>query len=98
MKEEGIHEGCIEQIQRLYQDRLFLVQMLPRMKIRIIDLEMRPDVQEKSSKVVERSGYEIYRYQIWKGIEGFYNLFGFAVEGVDYKADTDEMVNVPSIV
>jgi enoyl-[acyl-carrier protein] reductase/trans-2-enoyl-CoA reductase (NAD+) len=23
MKEEGIHEGCIEQIQRLYQDRLF---------------------------------------------------------------------------
>jgi enoyl-[acyl-carrier protein] reductase/trans-2-enoyl-CoA reductase (NAD+) len=23
MKEEGIHEGCIEQIQRLYADRLF---------------------------------------------------------------------------
>jgi enoyl-[acyl-carrier protein] reductase/trans-2-enoyl-CoA reductase (NAD+) len=23
MKEEGIHEGCIEQIQRLYAERLF---------------------------------------------------------------------------
>jgi enoyl-[acyl-carrier protein] reductase/trans-2-enoyl-CoA reductase (NAD+) len=56
---EGIHEGCIEQIQRLYQETdCFLVQMLPRMKRAnsIDDLEMRPDVQEKSSKIVERSG------------------------------------------
>jgi enoyl-[acyl-carrier protein] reductase/trans-2-enoyl-CoA reductase (NAD+) len=29
MKEEGIHEGCIEQIQRLYQQRLFTGSEVP---------------------------------------------------------------------
>jgi enoyl-[acyl-carrier protein] reductase/trans-2-enoyl-CoA reductase (NAD+) len=103
MKEEGIHEGCIEQIQRLYQDRLFSgaeVATDEKGRIRIDDLEMRPDVQEKVAKLwneavtenlSEISDLEGYR-------KDFYNLFGFAVEGVDYKADTNEMVNVPSIV
>ncbi|MBP6587958.1 MAG: trans-2-enoyl-CoA reductase family protein, partial [Flavobacterium sp.] len=50
MKEEGIHEGCIEQIQRLYQDRLFTNEAVPvdeKGRIRIDDWEMREDVQEK---------------------------------------------------
>jgi enoyl-[acyl-carrier protein] reductase/trans-2-enoyl-CoA reductase (NAD+) len=48
MKEEGIHEGCIEQIQRLYQQRLFTGSEVPdKGRIRIDDWEMRPDVQEK---------------------------------------------------
>jgi enoyl-[acyl-carrier protein] reductase/trans-2-enoyl-CoA reductase (NAD+) len=48
MKEEGIHEGCIEQIQRLYQQRLFGQKSCRRKgRIRIDDWEMRPDVQEK---------------------------------------------------
>jgi enoyl-[acyl-carrier protein] reductase/trans-2-enoyl-CoA reductase (NAD+) len=50
MKEEGIHEGCIEQIQRLYQQRLFTgseVSCRRKGRIRIDDWEMRPDVQEK---------------------------------------------------
>lgn len=103
MKEEGIHEGCIEQIQRLYQDRLFSGEAVPtdeKGRIRIDDLEMRPDVQEKVAKLwnqavtenlSEISDLEGYR-------KDFYNLFGFSVEGVDYKAEADEMVNVPSIV
>ncbi|MFT7164554.1 MAG: enoyl-[acyl-carrier protein] reductase/trans-2-enoyl-CoA reductase (NAD+), partial [Flavobacterium sp.] len=103
MKEEGIHEGCIEQIQRLYQDRLFSGEAVAtdeKGRIRIDDLEMRPDVQEKVAKLwneavtenlSEISDLEGYR-------KDFYNLFGFAVEGVDYKGDTNEMVNVPSIV
>lgn len=103
MKEEGIHEGCIEQIQRLYQDRLFSGEAVPtdeKGRIRIDDLEMRPDVQEKVAKLwnqavtenlSEISDLEGYR-------KDFYNLFGFAVEGVDYKEEADEMVNVPSIV
>jgi trans-2-enoyl-CoA reductase len=32
MKEQGIHEGCIEQIQRLYAERLFSGKKLLRMK------------------------------------------------------------------
>jgi enoyl-[acyl-carrier protein] reductase/trans-2-enoyl-CoA reductase (NAD+) len=103
MKEEGIHEGCIEQIQRLYQDRLFSgadVATDEKGRIRIDDLEMRPDVQEKVAKLwneavtenlSEISDLEGYR-------KDFYNLFGFDVEGVDYKAEADEMVNVSSIV
>jgi enoyl-[acyl-carrier protein] reductase/trans-2-enoyl-CoA reductase (NAD+) len=51
----------------------------------IDDLEMRPDVQEKVAKLWNEAVTEnLSKYQIWKGIEGFYNLFGFAVEGVDY--------------
>jgi enoyl-[acyl-carrier protein] reductase/trans-2-enoyl-CoA reductase (NAD+) len=103
MKEEGIHEGCIEQIQRLYQDRLFSgaeVATDEKGRIRIDDLEMRPDVQARvatlwneavTENLSEISDLEGYR-------KDFYNLFGFDVEGVDYKADTDELVNVASIV
>ena len=50
MKEEGIHEGCIEQMQRLYADRLYNGQNIPvdeQGRIRIDDWEMRADVQEK---------------------------------------------------
>jgi trans-2-enoyl-CoA reductase len=32
MKEQGIHEGCIEQIQRLYAEDYSLVRQLLRMK------------------------------------------------------------------
>jgi enoyl-[acyl-carrier protein] reductase/trans-2-enoyl-CoA reductase (NAD+) len=32
MKEEGIHEGCIEQIQRLYAERLFSGKEIATMK------------------------------------------------------------------
>jgi enoyl-[acyl-carrier protein] reductase/trans-2-enoyl-CoA reductase (NAD+) len=53
MKEEGIHEGCIEQIQRLYQDRLFSGSDVAtdEKANSIDDLEMRPDVQEKVAKL-----------------------------------------------
>jgi enoyl-[acyl-carrier protein] reductase/trans-2-enoyl-CoA reductase (NAD+) len=102
MKEEGIHEGCIEQIQRLYQERLFTGKPVPtdeNGRIRIDDLEMRPDVQEKvahlwqeavTENLAELGDLEGYR-------SDFHNLFGFGFHGVDYKADTDEMVNISSI-
>ena len=102
MKEEGIHEGCIEQIQRLYQERLYTGNEVPvdeKGRIRIDDLEMRADVQEKVAKLwieavtenlSEMGDLEGYR-------KDFYNLFGFDVEGVDYKADANEVVNIESI-
>ena len=102
MKEEGIHEGCIEQIQRLYQERLYTGNKVPvdeSGRIRIDDLEMRADVQEKVAKLwieavtenlSEMGDLEGYR-------KDFYNLFGFDVEGVDYKADANEVVNIESI-
>lgn len=103
MKAEGIHEGCIEQIQRLYQDRLFTGKPIPtddKGRIRIDDWEMRDDVQEKiatlwkqatTESLLEIGDLEGYR-------KDFLNLFGFEFDGVDYKADADEMVGVSSIV
>ncbi|WP_304200108.1 enoyl-ACP reductase FabV [Flavobacterium alvei] len=103
MKEEGIHEGCIEQIQRLYQDRLYTGKPIPtdeKGRIRVDDWEMRDDVQEKvatlwkqatTESLPEIGDLEGYR-------KDFLNLFGFDFAGVDYKADTNEMVAIPSIL
>ena len=102
MKEEGIHEGCIEQIQRLYQDRLYAGTEVPvdeKGRIRIDDLEMRADVQEKVAKLwnvaVTENLAEIGDLEGYR--KDFYNLFGFDVEGVDYNTETNEVVNIESI-
>ena len=102
MKAEGIHEGCIEQIQRLYQQRLYTGQAVPtddKGRIRIDDWEMREDVQAKVAALWKESTTEslpeIGDLAGYK--QDFLNLFGFGFEGVDYMADANEMVQVPSI-
>ncbi|CAM3955644.1 enoyl-ACP reductase FabV [Flavobacterium antarcticum] len=102
MKAKGIHEGCIEQIQRLFQDRLFSGKDVPideKGRIRIDDWEMRDDVQAEveklwnevtSENLAELGDLEGYRTE-------FYRLFGFDVDGVDYAKDTDELVQIESI-
>ena len=102
MKEEGVHEGTIEQIQRLYADRLFSGSEVPtdeKGRIRIDDLEMRDDIQQKVADLWKEATTENLS-QIGD-LEGyrkdFYHLFGFDFDNVDYKAEADEMVNVASI-
>jgi enoyl-[acyl-carrier protein] reductase/trans-2-enoyl-CoA reductase (NAD+) len=104
MKEEGIHEGCIEQIQRLYSERLYTangeIPVDEVGRIRIDDWEMREDVQakvaalwevattENLSEIGDLAGYK----------SDFLNLFGFGFEGVDYTADVNEVVEVSGLV
>lgn len=102
MKAEGIHEGCIEQIQRLYQQRLYSGQAVPtddQGRIRIDDWEMREDVQARVAALWKESTTEslpeIGDLAGYK--QDFLNLFGFGFDGVDYLADANEMVQVPSI-
>lgn len=102
MKAEGIHEGCIEQIQRLYAQRLYTGEAVPtdnKGRIRIDDWEMRDDVQSKVAALWKESTTEslpeIGDLAGYK--QDFLNLFGFGFEGVDYLADANEMVHVPSI-
>ena len=102
MKAEGIHEGCIEQIQRLYADRLYTGTAIPtdeKGRIRIDDWEMRADVQERIAKLwlasTTESLVELGDLAGYK--QDFLHLFGFGFEGVDYDLDTNEMVQVPSI-
>ena len=102
MKEEGIHEGCIEQIQRLYQERLYTGHDVPvdeSGRIRIDDLEMRSDVQEKVAQLwIEAVTENLSDIGDLEGYrKDFYNLFGFDVAGVDYKVDANELVNIDSI-
>ena len=102
MKAEGIHEGCIEQIQRLYAERLYTGNAVPtddKGRIRIDDWEMRTDVQEKIAKLWGESTTEtlVELGDLAGYKQDFLNLFGFGFEGVDYQADTNEMVLVPSI-
>lgn len=102
MKAEGIHEGCIEQIQRLYSQRLYTGNSITtdeNGRIRIDDWEMREDVQAQVSdlwtKATTESLPEIGDLAGYK--QDFLNLFGFGFDGVDYNADTNEIVNVSSI-
>jgi enoyl-[acyl-carrier protein] reductase/trans-2-enoyl-CoA reductase (NAD+) len=102
MKEKNVHEGCIEQIQRLYAERLFTGSEVPtdeKGRIRIDDWEMRTDVQEQvaalwseatTENLSEIGDLEGYR-------KDFYNLFGFNFEKVDYQSDTNEVVQIPSL-
>jgi enoyl-[acyl-carrier protein] reductase/trans-2-enoyl-CoA reductase (NAD+) len=101
MKEEGIHEGCIEQIQRLFSQRLYAgdLSLDEKGRIRVDDWEMREDIQAKVVKLWESATTE--NLSEIGDLEGystdFYNLFGFKVPGVDYAKDVNEMVSIPSI-
>ena len=102
MKAEGIHEGCIEQIQRLFADRLYSGNPIPtdeQGRIRIDDWEMRTDVQANIAKLWGESTTEslVELGDLAGYKQDFLNLFGFGFEGVDYQSDTNEMVMVPSI-
>lgn len=103
MKAKGIHEGTIEQMQRLFTDRLYTadgnVPLDENGRIRIDDLEMREDVQKEvddlwkivtTENINEISDIEGYRNE-------FFQLFGFNYDNIDYEADTNELVTVPSI-
>ncbi|NBW37914.1 MAG: trans-2-enoyl-CoA reductase family protein [Cytophagia bacterium] len=103
MKAKGIHEGCIEQMQRLFADRLFNGTTIPtddKGRIRVDDWEMRDDVQSEVAKLWEQATTEsLPAIGDLPGYKSdFLNLFGFAVAGVDYAADADENVSMPGLV
>lgn len=98
MKEQGIHEGCIEQIQRLFYDRLYSAQPAPvdeQNRLRLDDWELRDDVQnacrEIWQQVQDDNIYQLTDYQGYKN--EFLRLFGFGLQGVDYDADVDTKVD-----
>lgn len=103
MKEKGIHEGTIEQMQRLFAERLYTadgqITLDEKGRIRIDDWEMREDVQAEVDQLWKQVTTE--NIEQISDIEGyrndFFNLFGFNYDGVDYDADTNEVVNIPSI-
>ena len=99
MKEEGTHEGCIEQIYRLMKDGLYGID--PKYdsegRLRVDREELSPHVQEKIEELWKNinsenlmSSTDIKGYQ-----RDFMNLFGFEVDGVDYtsEVETDVLIS-----
>jgi enoyl-[acyl-carrier protein] reductase/trans-2-enoyl-CoA reductase (NAD+) len=101
MKEEGTHEDCIEQMDRLFRDRLANGNPQPddAGRIRIDDWEMTPHVQ---ALVAERwkivSTENLADLSDFAGYQSsFLRLFGFGLNGIDYTAETDTSIAVPSL-
>ncbi len=97
MKEEGTHEGCIEQLQRLFTKCLYTE--TPRLddqaRFRVDELELDPAIQAKveavwpevtSENLNDLSDFALYQTE-------FLRLFGFGVDNVDYEADTTPLVD-----
>src|SRR5690606_18698802 len=99
MKADGSHEGCIEQLYRLFSECLYSAE--PRVdaegRLRVDELELRPEIQDAVAdawgKVTSENLYELTDFVGYK--KDFLRLFGFEVEGVDYEADVDPVVPIP---
>ncbi|TVQ23337.1 MAG: trans-2-enoyl-CoA reductase family protein [Spirochaetaceae bacterium] len=94
MKEMGLHEGTIEQIYRLFRDRLYADGQVPvdeEGRIRIDDWEMRDDVQTRVAALFDRVDETTLRTEtdIDEYHREFLRIHGFGVDGVDYDQDVD---------
>jgi enoyl-[acyl-carrier protein] reductase/trans-2-enoyl-CoA reductase (NAD+) len=97
MKERGLHEGCIEQMDRLFRTQLYAGSSLnldENGRVRIDDWEMRPEVQDAvkelwpvvtTENLSELTDFEGYKSE-------FLKMFGFGLPGVDYDADAEPHV------
>ncbi|MBC2605845.1 enoyl-ACP reductase FabV [Pelagicoccus albus] len=97
MKEKGTHEGCIEQMYRLFADRLFNGGEVPTDEldlIRLDDWEMKPEIQDEIAEIWPKIETDtIDQYTDFDGYQSeFLKLFGFGVNGVDYDADVEVAV------
>jgi len=97
MKQQGIHEGCLEQIDRMFRTQLTRdggPQLDDAQRVRMDDWELRDEVQlpvkELWPSVTTENLFELTDYRGYKN--EFLKLFGFGVEGVDYEADVDTIV------
>ena len=102
MKADGSHEGCIEQLYRLFGECLYNTD--PRLddigRLRVDELELRPEIQsavaeswanistENLSELTDFAGYK----------HEFLSLFGFDIDGVDYEADVATDVPIANLV
>jgi len=101
MKARGTHEGCIEQMQRLFAERLYAetIEVDDQGRIRVDDWEMTEEIQTAVATAWEKvSTQTIEELTDFAGYqEEFLKLFGFGLDGVDYTADTDPAINPLSL-
>jgi len=102
MKKNGTHEGCIEQLYRLFTECLYSDS--PRLdeegRLRVDELELDPAIQDKVSEawasISDDNLAELTDLEGYK--EEFLNLFGFEIDGVDYEADVNPDIAIAQMV
>ncbi|MDT8868157.1 enoyl-ACP reductase FabV [Vibrio fluvialis] len=94
MKEKGTHEGCIEQMHRLFSDKLYGKTPIPvdgERLVRMDDWELNPDTQERVRQLLsDMNGDNFKQVGDYAGFKAeFLHLNGFGFDNVDYDADID---------
>lgn len=101
MKDHECHEGCVQQMYRLFHDKLSwnASETDKEGLIRMDDWEMREDIQQEVSALwKEISTENVEQVADIKGYwEDFYQIFGFSIPGVDYEQDVSLDVSIPSL-
>ncbi|MGL4826520.1 MAG: enoyl-ACP reductase FabV [Vibrionaceae bacterium] len=96
MREQGLHEGCIEQIYRMFSQKMYngAMELDDENRLRLDDWELRDDIQQHCMQlwpqVTTQNLRELTDYDAYKA--EFLKLFGFGVAGVDYNAEVDPNV------
>jgi enoyl-[acyl-carrier protein] reductase/trans-2-enoyl-CoA reductase (NAD+) len=102
MKAAGLHEDCLDQIARLFRERLYTPEAAadPQKtpvdgdgRIRIDDLEMRDDIQQAAAALLAKITEDnVYTESDAAGFKhDFLEAHGFDVAGVDYESDVDPL-------
>ena len=102
MKIDGSHEGCIEQLYRLFTEGLYSDE--PRLdeegRLRMDELEMRAEIQAKVAKswadISTENLNELTDFVGYK--HDFLSLFGFGVSGIDYDAEVDTDISIEHLI
>ncbi|MPQ86950.1 bifunctional NADH-specific enoyl-ACP reductase/trans-2-enoyl-CoA reductase, partial [Pseudomonas sp. MAFF 730085] len=102
MKEQGTHEGCIEQVYGLFKDSLYGSE--PKLdgegRLRADLAELEPKVQDAVAalwnQVTDDNVNEISDFAGYKA--EFLRLFGFEIDGVDYEADVNPTVKINGLI
>ncbi|ENM3888198.1 trans-2-enoyl-CoA reductase family protein [Vibrio cholerae] len=99
MREQGVHEGCMEQIYRMFSQCLYkedgsAPEVDDHNRLRLDDWELRDDIQQHCRdlwpQITTENLRELTDYDMYK--EEFIKLFGFGIEGIDYDADVNPEV------
>jgi len=100
MKDKGLHEGTIEQLNRLFREQLYrtdgqAAQLDEAGRLRLDDWELRDDVQSECKALWEQVSddnlFELTDYAGYK--HEFLKLFGFEREDMDYDAEVSPLVD-----
>lgn len=102
MKEDGIHEGCIEQMRRMLAEKLYVKTPVTDGcgRLRLDDLELQNDIQKKVSEIWDK--VDENNFKTLTDLDGYWAdfnlLFGFGNSKVDYSKDVDAEVEIDGLV